>query len=195
MIKKLYKTEKENHKYKNKYKTNKKMVKVYDRVEKMKKTNKNLFEFNKELMDIICEQNALIENMETEIKGNEKTMKKLSANHDNRKKNVSKTNNTHNETKIILMIMLCWLLMLFMFQYSFINDVSFMIFNFCAILSGLFMEIMYWIVWLKVWCYFHFSHLGAFLEEDALLEDFNPPPLEDFLPPPENSILYLCLYE
>lgn len=143
MIKKLYKTEKENHKYKNKYKTNKKMVKVYDRVEKMKKTNKNLFEFNKELMDIICEQNALIENMETEIKGNEKTMKKLSANHDNRKKNVSKTNNTHNETKIILMFMLCWLLMLFMFQYSFIDDVSFMIFNFCAILSGLFMEIMY----------------------------------------------------
>ena len=42
MIKKLYKTEKENHKYKNKYKTNKKMVKVYDRVEKMKKTNKFL---------------------------------------------------------------------------------------------------------------------------------------------------------
>jgi len=143
MIKKLYKTEKENHKYKNKYKTNKKMIKVYDRVEKMKKTNKNLFEFNKELMDIICEQNALIENMETEIKGNEKTMKKLSANHDNRKKNVSKTNNTHNETKIILMVLLCWLLMLFMFQYSFIDDVSFMIFNFCVILSGLFMEIMY----------------------------------------------------
>lgn len=142
MIKKLYKTEKENHKYKNKYKTNKKMVKVYDRVEKMKKTNKNLFEFNKELMDIICEQNALIENMETEIKGNEKTMKKLSTNHDNRKKNVSKTN-THNETKIILMILLCWLLMLFMFQYSFINDVSFMIFNFCAILSGLCMEMLY----------------------------------------------------
>jgi cation transport ATPase len=143
MIKKLYKTEKENHKYKNKYKTNKKMIKVYDRVERMKKANKNLFDFNKELMDIICEQNALIENMETEIQGNEKTMKKLSVNHDNRQKNVTKTNQSHHETKMILMIILCWILMLFMFQYSFIDDVSFMIFNFCAILSGLCMEMLY----------------------------------------------------
>jgi len=145
MIKKLYKTEKENHKYKNKYKTNKKMIKVYDRVERMKKANKNLFDFNKELMDIICEQNALIENMETEIQGNEKTMKKLSTNHDNRQKNVSKNSKigTGNETKMILMIILCWILMLFMFQYSFIDDVSFMIFNFCAILSGLCMEMLY----------------------------------------------------
>lgn len=140
MIKKLYKTEKENHKYKNKYKTNKKMIKVYDHVEKMKKTNKNLFDFNKELMDVIYEQNDQIEKMETEIQGNEKTIKKLT--NDTKKKNVTKS--THcNETKMILMIILCWLLMLFMFQYSFIDDVSFMIFNFCAILSALCMEMMF----------------------------------------------------
>lgn len=137
MIKKLYKTEKENHKYKNKYKTNKKMIKVYDRVEKMKKINKNLFEFNKELMDIICEQNSIIEKMDNEIQENEKTMKKLSVN-DNKK-----NGDTNHETKIILMILLCWLFMLFMFQYSFIDDVSFMIFNFCAILSGLCMEMLF----------------------------------------------------
>jgi ATP-dependent Zn protease len=140
MIKKLYKTEKENHKYKNKYKTNKKMIKVYDRVERMKKANKNLFDFNKELMDIICEQNALIENMETEIQGNEKTIKKLT--NDTKKKNVTKTNQSHHETKMILTIILCWVLILFMFQYSFIDDVSFMIFNFCAILSALCMEML-----------------------------------------------------
>lgn len=134
-IKEIYKTEKEHHKYK----ANKKMIKVYDRVEKMKRMNTNLFSLNKELMDIICEQNTHIDNMEKDLQVNDKLINKMSS----EKKQFQSKHNNENETKIVLSIMLCWMLMIFMLQYNFIQESSFIIFNLCATISWLCIHMLY----------------------------------------------------
>ena len=124
---------------KEKNKERKNTMMAYNRIEKLKRKTKSLTNYNKELTEIILEQNDHYELLHNDHFCAKKIIKDLKIEmkyKDDALKRMVKTNkDTGMETKLVVGIIMSWFMILLMFQYNFVDQESFIIVNVCAILS------------------------------------------------------------